>query len=302
MNRYNLSRIVLTLIPDCNFGEEMMTDREIIDNTNDTWPVIDRALLFGEGVYEVLRLCNGHLFAYQEHMSRLAYSLAALGLDKKIEICDIAARVEKAIAETSLKDAVIYFQISRQVNYRSFEVPDQWTPQFYLTINPLPKRQYEYIKTISTEDIRWKRCDIKSLNLLGNVLAKEKAIKAGCHDALFVNQDGYITESTSASVMMIKDKVLYTASLNENILPSVTRKKVLEIVETTDLIIAEMSFTVEMALSGDELFLCGTTTEIMPIIALDHQRIADGLKGHYSTMLHHCLVELMYDQKDNKEI
>jgi len=279
-----------------------MTDNASIDKTDNTSPVVDRALLFGEGVYEVLRLCNGHLFAYQEHMSRLAYSLAALHLDEKIKIADIAAQVEKAIAETTLKEAIIYFQISRQVDFRSLEVPDQWTPHFYLTINPLPHRRHEYIKAISTEDIRWQRCDIKSLNLLGNILAKETAIKAGCQDALLVNHDGYITESTSASVMMIKGKVLYTASLKENILPSVTREKVLGIATTTDLTITESAFTVENALACDELFLCGTTTEIMPIVALDHQCIGDGLKGKYSTILHRRLLALMYDQNDNGDI
>ncbi|MGD2095465.1 MAG: aminotransferase class IV [Phycisphaerales bacterium] len=140
--------------------------------------------------------------------------------------------------------------------------------------------------TVSTHpDWRWKRCDIKSLNLLANVLARQEVAKKGCYEAILVNEDGFITEGASSAFFAIFGQTIQTAALTANILPSITRKFVIKAGKNIGLETIEKSLTPEHAKNADELFITVTTKDIVPVVKFDDKLIADGRPGRYTKLL-----------------
>lgn len=253
----------------------------------------DGGVYFGDGVYEVLRLCNRRLFAREAHLERFGYSLGEMGMLDKVDIDVINPRVDRAVAASSLSDATLYFHVTRSRKQRNLVIEENWQPQFLLTLRQTPARQRETIKMISLADERWKRCDIKSLNLLANVMAKQKARRQGDDDALLVDEQGQVTESTSSSVMLVKEGKLRTAPLSANILASVTRRYVLEWAGSLGLEVCEQSFTLEQACAADELFVVGTSSEVLAITTLDGRAIGNQCKGAFAAAFHQRLRDAM---------
>lgn len=258
-----------------------------------TIDIHDGGVYFGDGIYEVLRLVRGRLFARQAHMDRFAYSLNEMGMRERVDMDSVNRRIDQALDATSLTDAVVYFQITRNRPERSLIIPDNWQPQFLLTLCQAPPRCTETIKMISHRDERWKRCNIKSLNLLANVMAKQAARNAQVDDAMLVDEKGFVTESTSSSIIAIENQTLWTAPLTANILASVTRNLVLGWAKQLDLEVCEKSFTLKQALAADELFVVGTSTEVLAITELDGHPIANGKKGEMASKFHQLLLNEM---------
>ena len=248
---------------------------------------LDRGLFFGDGVYEVIRSYNGKLFALDEHLERFAASLAAIEINN-IDINEIRAKILKSFETADIADAQIYFHITRGSELRSHICHDNVKPNFFLTVRELDddtKAKTEGIAVITHPDWRWKRCDIKSLNLLPNVLARKKAAKMGCDEAIFVNDSGFVTEGAGSAFFAIKDNKLRTSPLSENILPSITRKFVIEAAQNIGLEILEESFTAQQASSCDELFIAVTTKDIVPVVRFDDKVIGDGKPGAITNAL-----------------
>ena len=258
----------------------------------------DRSIYFGDGVYEVVRYCGGRLFAMDAHIARLKNSLREMDMLAKVDLDVIRRRVDRAVAEAGITDALVYFHLSRGSALRSHDYSDDWEPGFLLTVRAYHERDAE-VRAITHPDWRWKRCDIKSLNLLANVLAKHAAGRAGAYEALLVDDGGLITEATSSTVFMIKDQILRTAPLTANILPGITRTYLLEWAESIGLKSREECFTVAEALAADELLLTGTGTEVMGITHLDGATIADGIMGSYTHRFHDRLREAMYETRSH---
>jgi len=254
----------------------------------------DRGLYFGDGVYEVLRSCNGRLFAFEEHMDRFAYSLDQIGIPELVDLELIGHRIERGLAESEIRDALIYVQVTRGQGPRSLDADEPLTPAFMMTVRETPPRQKETVTAISYPDLRWGRCDIKSLNLLPNVLARKTVRRNGADDAILVDpKSGLITESSSSSVLRVKQQCLQTAPLTANILASVTRGLLLKWASAFDLDVWEDSFTIDQAMSADELFLAGTTIEVTPIVQLDGHDIGPGQAGPIAALLHKRLLQEM---------
>jgi D-alanine transaminase len=254
----------------------------------------DRGLFFGDGVYEVLRSCDGRLFAFDQHMDRFAYSLDQIGILDRVDLALTRSRIERGLAASELADALIYVQITRGEGPRSLDPEDILTPAFMMTVRQTPTRKKETVTVISYPDLRWRRCDIKSLNLLPNVLAKQSVRQKGADDAVLVDQpSGLITESSSSSVLLVKRRCLQTAPLTANILASVTRSLLLKWAYEFDLEVREESFTVDQAMSADELVLAGTTTEVTPVVQLDGRTIGSGQIGPVAKLLHTRLLQEM---------
>ena len=146
---------------------------------------------------------------------------------------------------------------------------------------------------ITHPDWRWKKCDIKSLNLLPNVLAKPAATKAGAYEALLVDENGLITEATSSNALLIKGDVLQTAPLTANILPGITRAIVLGLTGQVGLRVREKSFTVKDALMADELLITGTGNVVIGVTQMDGKPVANGKVGPYTQRFHKLLIEAM---------
>ena len=247
----------------------------------------DRGLFFGDGVYEVLRSYNGKLFALDEHLERFSTSLAAVEITN-VDINHVRSKILQAFEAAGIADAQIYFHITRGSELRSHISSDDLEPNFFLTVRELEdetKAKNQGIAVITHPDWRWKRCDIKSLNLLPNVLARRHAAGKGCDEAIFVDDSGFITEGAGSAFFAINDKKLQTAPLSSNILPSITRKFVIEAGRNIDLQVIEQSITPQQAAICDELFIAVTTKDIVPVVQFDDKIIGNGKPGRYTKLL-----------------
>jgi len=248
---------------------------------------LDRGIFFGDGVYEVVRSYNGRIFALAEHLQRFSRSLNAIQITG-IDIDLIRGRVRRAFDSAGIANAKIYFHITRGSGLRNHVGDAGLKPNFFLTVTELPDTTQEKTKGIAVSthpDWRWKRCDIKSLNLLANVLARQDAARKGCAEAIFVDETGFITEGSASALFAIFGQKLQTAPLTANILPSITRKFVLAAGKNIGLEAVEKSLTPEQASSADELFIAVTTKDIVPVVRFDNKVISDGTPGRYTKLL-----------------
>jgi len=248
---------------------------------------LDRGVYFGDGVYEVVRSYDGKIFALEEHLQRFANSLAAIEISG-VDIDRIRSRVLRAFDAAAIANAKIYFHITRGSAPRSHTWETGLKPNFFLTVTESPDDTEEKNKGIAVSthpDWRWKRCDIKSLNLLPNVLARADAAKKGCEEAIFVNETGLITEGAASAFFAIFGQTLQTAPLTTNILPSITRKFAIQAGKNIGLDIVEKSFTPQQAISADELFIAVTTKGIVPAVKFDNKVVGGGKPGNYTKSL-----------------
>ncbi len=242
---------------------------------------LDRGTFFGDGVYEVIRSYDGKIFALDEHMERFSNSLAAIGIHG-IEIETVRSRVLRAFEVAGIAEAKIYFHATRGSELRMHVPGDGIRPNFFLMLTRLHYDLEAKAKGIAVSthpDWRWARCDIKSLNLLANVLARQDAAKKGCQEAILVDSAGLITEGAGSAFFAVMGKSVRTAPLTANILPSVTRKFVLEAAERLKLKVKEECLTSKDAAGADELFTAVTTQDIVPVVQFDETTIGDGKPG-----------------------
>lgn len=249
----------------------------------------DRGLWFGDGVYEVIRSYHGKLFAFEDHMSRFSYSLAQIGLTG-VSIEEIRDRVLKAFEKSQLANVRVYFHVTRGSEPRNHLPGKGLRPNFLLTLNELvdhPEDKEKGISVSTYPDWRWKRCDIKSLNLLPNIMARMDAEKKGCYEAIFVNDNREITEGAGSAYFAIdgEKKELITRPLGNEILPSITRKHVLQIVEGSGLRMVEKAISPEQAKRCSEMFLAVTTKDILPVVNFDGTKVGTGRVGEWTKIL-----------------
>jgi len=248
---------------------------------------LDRGIFFGDGVYEVLRSYDGRILALDQHLRRFAGSLAAIGITG-VDMDLIRSRVLKAFAAAGIANAKIYFHVTRGSAPRNHLPEANLQPNFFLTITELqdnPASKANGIAVSTHPDWRWKRCDIKSLNLLPNILARSDAAKKGCAEAIFVDDTGLITEGAGSAFFAITGQTLQTAPLTANILPSITRDFVVKAAEKVCLQVVDKSLTPQQASAADELFIAVTTQDIVPVVKFDGKVIADGKPGKYVKLL-----------------
>lgn len=242
----------------------------------------DRGYQFGDGVYEYTKVYNGKCFSLKPHIDRLYRSLRELRIPAVFTFDEMAGIHERLISESGIENGGIYLQITRGWAPRAHNFPDSVVPCLTMTIRPSNLNTILWDNgtgVLSVPDERWLRCDIKSLNLLGNVLGKQKAKEAGCYEAIQI-RDNMVTEGTSSNFFIVKDEVLWTYPISNLILKGVTRTRVLEeIAPAQKLSFLEKAFPLEVALKADEAFLTGTTTEIMPIVTIDGKPVGDGKVG-----------------------
>ena len=216
-------------------------------------------------------------------MDRLYRSLRELRIPVTYTFAELAGFHDLLIKETGIEDGGIYLQITRGVAQRVHNFPDQVVPRLTMSLRPggagnVPLWE-SGAKIILIPDERWLRCDIKSLNLLGNVMGKQKAKEAGCYEAVMI-RDGQITEGTSSNFFVVKDGALWTFPVSNLILKGVTRTFVIDdLGPALGLPVVEKAFDPAFLKGAHEAFLSGTSTEIMPIVSVDGVPVADGTVG-----------------------
>ena len=246
-------------------------------------PALDRGFLFGDAVYEVIRVYGGRPFLGAEHMQRLARSLEAVRIGG-VDLKRLEERMLQAIAAGPFVEAVVYIQVTRgSSESRSHAFPARATPLELLYVaefvDTYEEPRKNGAKAITLPDIRWDRCDIKSTNLLANVLAAQAAREAGCAEALFVLPDGAVTEGTRTSLFGVLDGHLLTAPNSPAILPGITRRLILDLAGRAGVPTREHVLKKDDLRRVSELFVTGTTSEVLPIIQVDGQPIGDGKPG-----------------------
>ena len=260
------------------FFNGQYTDKQSIGVSPD-----DRGFLFGEGVYEVIRSYNGFLFAADLHLNRLRRSADELSIQCP-EIADLKTVAVRLIETNNLKDsdATIYIQITRGAAKRSHTFPSPDTePTVYISASPFQtnrQQQEDGICVTLIPDIRWSRCDIKSVSLLPNVLGSQSAREYNAAEAVFV-RDNTITEGTHTNAFCVSGGTVITYPESNYILPGITRKVAIDLCHQLDIPVIQYPVQKEAFLISDEVFLTGTTLEITPVIQVGHTVIADKKPG-----------------------
>jgi D-alanine transaminase len=253
-----------------------------IDHSEAAVSIDDRGFLFADGIYEVIRLYEGRPFLAEQHMRRLRGGLAALRIaDPGIDLEDVAARLIEGNGIAG--DGTIYLQITRGAAPRKHAFPPaDVRPTVYVIAKPFTQYSDEFftdgVAAVTVPDTRWSRCDVKSISLLPNVLANQYAHDADAFEALFV-RDGIVLEGSHSNLFAVLDDTLITYPSSNYILTGITRNLVLELAAELDIPAAEAPLPWERLFDVSELFLSGTTTEIMPVTRVDGRPIATGRLG-----------------------
>jgi D-alanine transaminase len=253
--------------------------------------ILDRGLLFGDALYEVVRVHKGALFRIAEHYERIAHGLKAVRMASPFTRRQFEAIFDELRRRNRLKAGYIYIQVTRGVPpEREHRLPEKETPPTvfaYARAVAMPgwAKFPGGVSAVTVPDIRWQHCDIKTTMLLPNALAKQLAADAGAFEAIFVAHDGAVREGSSTSIFAVIDGVLRTHPANNLILPSITRSLVIEIAAEAKLRHKEVAFSRAEMLAAEEVFLASTTCDVCPIIRIDRKRIGKGVPGPVTTRL-----------------
>ncbi|HCE59125.1 MAG TPA: D-amino-acid transaminase [Prolixibacteraceae bacterium] len=277
-------------------NEVVYLNGDFIDKSEAKISANDRGFIFADGVYEVVKYYNGKAFRYDDHLARLRRSLAEL--DIKFDAIENIARIFEALLEInnlSDKHAGLYLQISRGEHKRVHHFPENIEPTVYVFAYQMPSFTNNLengIKTITHDDIRWQRCDIKSVSLLPNTMLFNKAVQKDADECILI-RDGYITEATHSSVLGVKNGTVITRPLSNLILPGITRKVILEICAANGIPFEERAFSAIELFDMDELIIAGTGSEVTPAVSVNELPVGNGKPGEITRLIQKKFFELV---------
>lgn len=247
-----------------------------------TVSIDDRGFQFGDAVYEVVRTYRGIPFQLEAHLTRLERSAGELCIPFLYSKAQWMQWIQHGLSLAEYREAKVYLQVTRGVAPREHTFPSQNRPTIVMTIRELQGLPSETrrvgVTACTREDLRWGRCDIKSVNLLANVLAREDARKAGVFETIFV-REGLVMEGALSNVMIVRDGVLITAPEGPRILSGVTRTVVLDLAKKKEIQIEERFVPLDALYAADEVFLTGTTLEVLGVVQIDGKTIGHGQPG-----------------------
>ncbi len=247
--------------------------------------IFDRAVLFGDAIYEVAGVLDGKLIDFEAHMQRYHSSLGKLGIPVPLDNEQVLATFRQLVKLNDIDEGLVYMQITRGEADRDFLWQGELQPTVFMFTQDKLSDENKAAKTgvilKSVDDIRWARRDIKSVNLLGQVLAKKAASDAGAYEALMIDSDGYITECGSTSFFIVTGDLLLTHPLDNDILPGITRKALVTLCNTHGIRLVETRFRLDEALKANEAFITGASSYVLPVVQIDEQKIGSGTPGPY---------------------
>ncbi len=242
----------------------------------------DRGFQFGDGIYEVMRTYHRRFFQVGAHLERLGRSAVAIGFDLVYTQSRWEAILNELNERCGYKEAKLYIQLTRGVAPRDHIFPRKARISVILTARrltqPTPMMRRRGVTAITVPDIRWDRCDIKSINLLPNVMARQKARDAGAYEAFFVRGD-YVTEGSVSNVFAWIGGRLVTPPAGPRILSGITRECVLRLAKDAGFPVAERDLSLQELLEAEEAFVTGTTIEILPVVRLNDRQVGEGKPG-----------------------
>lgn len=258
----------------------------------------DRGYQFADAVYEVWALFDGKLADPKGHFARLERSLSELSIDMPMSERALTAVLKETVRRNRVREGLVYLQVSRGVARRDHAFPNPpVTPSVVITVSRVDRaateaRAAKGVAVVTTPENRWGRCDIKTVGLLPNALAKQRAREAGAVEAWFVDELGFVTEGASSNAWIVdQDGILRTRDTNANILRGVTRLSLLDVAREAGLKVEERPFTPEEAIAAKEAFITGAGTLVLPVVRVDGKPVGDGAVGPVAARLRRLYIE-----------
>ena len=256
--------------------------------------VEDRGYQFADGVYEVIRLYDGRPFTLREHLERLEKSAAGIDMALPMSAEALATEIRIFLPRANVRDGMIYLQATRGCAARNHIFPQNCQPNvlFYVRhLAPLDAPgEGEGAALLTVEDERWKRCWVKSIALLANVLAKNQAVAAGADEAAFV-EDGVVSECSASNLYVVRGGKVLTHPIGKKVLPGITRMVLQQVARQAGIEFVERAVTLDEAKTADEVFITSTTREISWVGKWDNQPVGGGRCGPVTLRLHRALRE-----------
>ncbi|WP_394761681.1 D-amino-acid transaminase [Phenylobacterium sp.] len=258
----------------------------------------DRGYQLADAVYEVWALFEGRLADPEGHFARLERSLGELSIDRPMSRAALTLVLREAVRRNRVREGLVYLQVSRGVARRDHAFPNPPVrPAVVITVSAVDRvaseaRAAQGVSVVTTPESRWGRCDIKTVGLLPNALAKQKARAAGAAEAWFVDDLGFVTEGASSNAWIVDGEGrLRTRDTNANILRGVTRNSLLEVIRREGLEVDERPFTPAEAVAAREAFITGAGTLVLPVIAVDGKPVGTGKAGPVAARLRRLYIE-----------
>ena len=244
--------------------------------------VLDRGFIYGDGVYELIPVYGREPYRMRQHLARLQRSLDGIGLANPHTAGEWEAIIRELIGRMAFADQGVYFQVTRGVAKRDHAFPGGVAPTVFMMSNPLLLPTAEQVErgvaVITAPDQRWLHCDLKTISLLGNVLARQAAVEAGAIESVMF-RDGYLTEASASNVLIVKDGVIIAPPKDNLILPGITYDATFELARDGGLALTVRPVTRDEALGADEMWLSSSTKEVLAVTRLDGKPYAGGTPG-----------------------
>ena len=260
--------------------------------------VLDRGFLYGDAVYEVVRVFEGSPFHLEAHLHRLETSWEGLAFENTPPLEELRDRAICLIRESEIREGILYFQVTRGAPESRQTFPDEDTPlTVVLTIEPHtgygPELFEVGVKVVTREEERWLRADLKTVNLIPRILARREAKAQGAWEVIWASDSGEVLEGGATNVFAVIDGVLWTPPLGERLLAGITRQEVLRCACESGLSVQEKTFHLADMYAAEEVFLTGTTAEVLGVSHVDGQAIGQGKPGPITRELRRLLREVM---------
>jgi D-alanine transaminase len=276
-------------------------DGQITDYSTAQISLEDRGFLFGDGVYEVVRVYGHKPFALAEHLARLDRSAGGIELALSMQLDEMAQLAHRLIDLSGIAEAELYIEVTRGSAERNHLFPSGVKPTVVMGVRhrrDVPPALWETgCRVITLPDQRWARCDLKTICLLPNVLAKEKAHRTGAFEAILIRGD-FVTEGCSCNLFLARDGMLVTPVSDNRILPGITRAVTIGLAKEAGIEVVERDIRPEELFSAQEVILTSTSIELMPVVEIDGRKIGDGGPGEIQRSLHSAFRALAIPQQE----
>ena len=250
--------------------------------------IFDRGLLFADSVYEGFGILDGKIVDFIYHMRRLERSLGELSIPMKFSFNEMFVSLMVLIEKNAMTNGFLYLHVTRGSGDRNYHYHDQYVPNIFAFTQGEkfdPDSEPPVIELISTPDLRWARRDIKSTNLLAQVMAKHKAHRAGAYEALMVDSGGFVTEAGSSSFFFVKGDTLFVRPVTQEILHGITRQTMLRVAVEAGITIVERTYKLDEVMAADEALITSSSTFVLPVGKIDDKPIGNGKAGAFTLAL-----------------
>ena len=243
---------------------------------------LDRGFIFGDGIYELLPVYQGTPFYLQQHLARLERSIKEIRINNPYSKSEWETLVDTLIQQSREENLAIYIQVTRGVAPRDHVFPEDTGPTVFAMANPLASIPQVVLQNgvalITSEDIRWQRCDIKVISLLANILSRQDAFLESAVEAILV-RDGFALEGAASNLFLVRNNEVFTHPKDNLILPGITRDFILELLNELNINYTEQQIPKEWLYSSDEIWITSSIKEILPATKIDNQAVGDGVPG-----------------------